>query len=119
MVLDHHHRRSINSRGDGAASTTRRHSCGHYRESEGYFLFVGELFPISTVPGSRPWRRSLFVLSYSCIKMKAGAFSNLPTAARWFPQKWDAADRIGKCSGSASLRRIRGGKRNDYPHPLG
>src|SRR6202171_6279957 len=41
--------------------------------------------------------------------MKAGAFPNLPTVARWSPRKWDVADRIGKCSGSASLRRISGG----------
>ncbi len=26
-----------------------------------------------------------------CIAKKAGAFTNLPTAARWFPRKWDAA----------------------------
>jgi len=26
-----------------------------------------------------------------CIARKAGAFTNLPTAARWFPRKWDAA----------------------------
>jgi hypothetical protein len=37
-------------------------------------LWVG-CFQISTALGSRPWRRSLFVLSYFSIKMKAGAFS--------------------------------------------
>ena len=25
------------------------------------------------------------------IKTKAGAFTNLPAAARWFPRKWDGA----------------------------
>src|ERR1700681_1317658 len=50
--------------------------------------------------------------------MKAGAFPNLPTVARWSPRKGDVADTIGKCSGSASLRRISGGNAMIIRTPL-
>jgi hypothetical protein len=38
---------------------------------------------------------------------KAGAFTNLPTAARWFPRKWDVAVSTAKIAGprQASFKR--------------
>ena len=41
-----------------------------------------------------------------CIARKAGAFTNLPTAARWFPREWDVAVLTAKIAGprQASLK---------------